>query len=94
MNETEFYIKLLALPNGANSVFYKNQRYLLIKETLLEGKLLKIYAENLSHLDIVSGNYYPTMKGGMLKPCEMSDEKVIDFVLNCTIIPSINMKES
>jgi len=87
MNETEFYRQLLALPNGANDVLYQQKRYLLRKETLLEGKLIKVYAEDLSSKDIVSGNYYPTMKGGMLKPCEMSDEKVIDFVLNLTIIP-------
>ena len=87
MNETEFYLKLLDLPNGANDVVYNNKRYLLRKETLLDGKLIKIYAENLSSKDIVSGNYYPTMKNGMLKPCEMSDEKVIHFVLNLTIIP-------
>ena len=87
MNETEFYVKLLALPTGANDVFYSGKRYLLRKETLLDGKLIKVYAEDLSSKDIVSGNYYPTMKNGMLKPCEMSDEKVIDFVLNSTIIP-------
>ena len=81
MNETEFYTKLLALPDGANDVYYLGKRYLLRKETLLEGKLLKIYAEALGDNDIVSGNYYPTMKNGMLKPCEMSDKKVIDFVL-------------
>ena len=87
MNETEFYRQLLALPNGANDVFYQEKRYLLRKETLLNGKLIKIYAEQLRNKDIVSGNYYPTMKGGMLKPCEMSDKKVIDFVINLTIIP-------
>ncbi len=87
MNETEFYKKLLALPNGANNTFYNNKRYLLRKETLLKGKLIKLYAEDLSSKDIVSGNYYPSMKNGMLKPCEISDEKVIDFVLNLTIIP-------
>lgn len=81
MNETEFYTKLLALPNGANNVIYLGKRYLLRKDTLLEGKLLKVYAEELGGNDIVSGNYYPTMKGGMLNPCEMSDKKVIDFVL-------------
>ncbi len=86
MNESEFYEKLLALPDGANSVRYNDQRYLLRKETLLEGKLIKLYAEDLSSTDIVSGNYYPTLKNGLLKPCEMSDAKVIDFVLNCTII--------
>ena len=86
MNETKFYTKLLALPNGANDLFYNGQRYLLRKETLLDGKLIKIYAEDLSGNDIVSGNYYPTMKGGMLKACEISDKKVIDFVLHAQLI--------
>jgi len=85
MNETEFYKKLLALPNGANDVSYKERRYLLRKETLLGGKLLKVYAEELGGNDVVSGNYYPTMKDGMLKPCEMSDVKVIDFVLKARV---------
>jgi len=86
MNETEFYTKLLALPNGANDVRYLGKRYLLRKETLLEGKLLKVYAEELGGNDIVSGNYYPSIKKGTLKPCEMSDAKVIDFVLNAETI--------
>jgi len=82
MNETEFYNRLLVLPEGANDIWYNNRRYLLRKETLLNGKLLKLYAEELGGNNIVSGNYYPTVKGGLLKPCEMSDKKVIDFVLN------------
>jgi hypothetical protein len=82
MNETDFYDKLLLLPNGAHDVRYQHRRYLLRKETLLEGKLIKLYAQELGGNDIVSGNYYPTLKGGMLKPCEMSDAKVIDFVLH------------
>ncbi len=86
MNETEFYIRLLALPDGANDVLYLGKRYLLRKETLLNGKLIKIYAEELGANNIVSGNYYPSIKNGMLKPCEMSDRKVIDFVLNCKAI--------
>lgn len=86
MNETEFYANLLALPDGANSVWYEHKRYLLRKETLLEGRLIKIYAEALGNSSVVSANYYPTMKGGMLKPCEMSDQKVIDFVLHARVI--------
>jgi len=82
MNETEFYRKLIALPEGANDVFYMGKRYLLRKETLLKGKLIKLYAKELGGNDSVSGNYYPTIKKGMLKPCEMSDDKVIDFVLS------------
>ncbi|GIT98427.1 hypothetical protein [Sulfurovum sp. TSL1] len=86
MNDAEFYTNLVALPNGANDVRYLGKRYLLRKETLLGGKLLKIYAEELGGNDIISGNYYPTIKHGMLKPCEMSDKKVIDFVLNAKAI--------
>jgi peptide-methionine (S)-S-oxide reductase len=86
MNDTEFYTNLLALPNGANDVRYLGKRYLLRKETLLDGKLLKLYAQELGGKDIVSGNYYPTIKEGMLKPCEMSDKKVIDFVLHAKAI--------
>jgi len=85
MNSTEFYKKLQKLPNGANDVFYNEKRYLLRKETLLDGKLLKVYAEELGGNDIVSGNYYPTIKKGTLKPCEMSDAKVIDFVLSVVV---------
>jgi len=86
MNETEFYTKLLTLPEGANDVIYLGNRYILRKETLLGKKLLKVYAERLDKRDVVSGNYYPTIKGGMLKPCEMSDKKVIDFILNARVI--------
>jgi len=84
MNETQFYTKLIALPNGATFVFYLKKRYLLRKETLLNKKLIKIYAYELGGNNIVSGNYYPSLKGGMLKPCEMSDKKVIDFILHVT----------
>ena len=85
MNSTEFYKKLKALPNGANDIFYNNKRYLLRKETLLNGKLLKIYAKELGGNDIVSGNYYSSIKNGTLKLCEMSDEKVIEFVLRSEV---------
>jgi len=86
MNHTAFYLKLSALPNGANDVRYMDKRYLLRKETLLNGKLLKIYAEELGGNDIISGNYYTSIKEGVLKPCEMSDQKVIDFVLHSVVI--------
>jgi len=57
MNETDFYIKLLALPDGAGYVRYLGKRYLLRKETLLEGRLFKVYAKELGGNDVVSANY-------------------------------------
>ena len=80
MNETDFYRRLQTLPEGAYDVSYQGRRYLLHKQTLLDGKLIKLFARELGGRDIVSGNYYCTLKGGMLKPCEMSEAKVIGFV--------------
>jgi hypothetical protein len=86
LNETAFYQRLLALEHGTYAVHYRNRRYLLKLEKLLEGRLIKLYARELGGNDIVSGNYYPTLRGGMLKPCEMSERKVIDFVMRLSLI--------
>ncbi len=80
MNETEFYTKLLKLPDGVMDVWFNEKRYLFRKQTLLNGKLIKIYANELGGNDIISGNYYSSIQGGLLKPCEMSSEKVITFI--------------
>lgn len=85
MNDTEFYIRLLSLPLGVYNVYYHQRRYLLSKVSLMDGKVLKVYAKELGGNDIVSGNYYATVKNGLLKPCEMSDAKVIDFVLHLSL---------
>ncbi len=86
MNKTEFYTKLKELANGAYFVYFNGKKYLLNKQELLDAKLIKIYAKELGGVDIVSGNYYTTIKQGTLKPCEMSDKKVIDFILGLEVI--------
>jgi len=76
-----FHARLLALEDGAYDTSYKDRRYLLRKQTLLKEKLIKLYAEELGGSDFISLNYYPQVKDGLLKPCEMPQEKVIDFIL-------------
>jgi hypothetical protein len=80
--KTAFHAKLLELQDGSYDVFYKEKRYLLSKQTQLGGKLIKLYAEELGNNDFISLNYYAKIGEGLLKPCEMPEEKVIDFVLN------------
>jgi len=82
MPKSVFHTKLTALKNGSYDVFYKNKRYLLSKATLLDGKLIKLYAKELGENDFISLNYYGKIGDGLLKPCEMPKEKVIDFVLH------------
>jgi len=76
-----FNTKIHTLKDGAYKVGFKNRSYLLRKETLLEGKLIKLYAQELGGKDFISLNYYPYIKNGLLKPCEMPSEKVISFIM-------------
>jgi len=67
-------------------VIYNNNKYLVTKNTIANNGIVKLYAEQLKNIDIVSCNYFINIKNGLLKPCEMSDVKVIDFVLNMKLI--------
>jgi peptide-methionine (S)-S-oxide reductase len=87
-----FHEKILAFPNGAYDVFYESKRYLMRKETLLDGKLVKVYARELGGNNFISLNYYPLTADGLLKPCEMSDEKVISFILDAEGCDNIRSK--
>ena len=78
----EFDRRLKELPLGSFYVYYSSKKYLVCRELYSNGKIIKIFARELASNDIASGNYFRTIKNGLLKPCEMSDQKVIDFVLN------------
>ena len=84
MSRTIFHEKLLDLKDGSYDVYYKNKRYLLSKQTQLKGKLIKLYAKELGNNDFISLNYYTEKK--LLNPCEMPQEKVIDFILELSCI--------
>jgi len=83
---SEFKNKLINLPNQSFYVLYKEEKYLVTKNIIAKNNVVKLYAIRLSSKDIVSCNYYINIKGGLLKPCEMTNEKVIDFILFLKII--------
>ncbi len=86
INQTQFHKKLLNLKDGSYDVLYKGKRYLLSKQTQLGDKLIKLYAKELGANDFISLNYYPQIKNGLLKPCEMPQEKVMDFIVDMKLL--------
>ncbi len=47
-----------------------------------DGRRIWLFAEDLAGTDIVSFNIYRLSSGaGVLKPCEMSSEKIVAFML-------------
>jgi len=72
--------KLRNFPEGASECRYHGKKYLMRKETRLDGRLIKLYSEELGGRDFVSLNCYIVKGKTLLKPCEMPAEKVMDFI--------------
>ena len=74
------------IPEGyAQGMFY-SKKYGITKQIFNDGKSLKIYAKELKGTDFVSLNYYKCKNKNYLKPCEMSQDKVIEFLKDVKII--------
>ncbi|MEQ5856827.1 hypothetical protein NFI08_14185 [Halomonas sp. EF61] len=74
---------LEAVPEGYSEVHYRGRRYAMTRRTFNRGRSLKVFARELGGNDMVSLNGYLTARGWQLKPCEMSEHKVLDFLVHC-----------
>lgn len=68
------------IPNGYSEGIYADRRYGVTKAIFNNGNSFKIYAKELGGTNFISLNYYVIKGKGILKPCEMEEEKVIDFL--------------
>ncbi|MGI9551402.1 MAG: peptide methionine sulfoxide reductase [Aurantibacter sp.] len=78
--------KIRMLPMGYSEVFYQDKKYGVTRTDFNHGNSIKIFAQELGGNDLVSLNYYSTKKEEILKPCEMPEQKVIDFLNNYNLI--------
>ncbi len=84
MNSLKDHIK--KIPEGYTEGLFKGTKYGITKKTFNEGKSCKIYAKELKGTDFISLNFYLTDKNALLKPCEMPEEKVLNFLENVELI--------
>ncbi|WP_373515435.1 hypothetical protein, partial [Persicitalea sp.] len=73
---------ILEIPIGYSEVRFQSKKYGVTRTDFNNGKSIKLYAEELGGTDFISLNYYITTKSEILKPCEMPEQKVTDFVMN------------
>jgi hypothetical protein len=82
MESAEFEVALAAFPEGYSEGTYEERRYGVTLHRSDDGRRNSLFARELAGTDIVSFNLYRLRKdAASLKPCEMSAEKVRDFVL-------------
>ena len=79
---TDFLRRFLEIEPGYYTVLYKCRTYGMTVHASADGRRRKLFAEELGGTDRVSFNLYVLEgKAPLLKPCEMAEQKVIDFVL-------------
>ena len=75
-----------SLPTGGYGGTYQGRRYRITKTQMAAGRSPKLEAEELGGNDYISFNLYRLASGqALLKPCEMPEAKVVDFVLGVVI---------
>jgi hypothetical protein len=69
-------------PDGYSEGVFDGSRWAVTIKRSPDQKRIWLYAEDLAGTDIVSFNLYRLENSGTaLKPCEMSSDKVVAFVL-------------
>ncbi|WP_136480279.1 peptide methionine sulfoxide reductase [Cognatitamlana onchidii] len=68
------------IPEGYSEGFYEGVKYGITKSVFNNSKSFKIYAKELQGTNFISLNFYITAKKEFLKPCEMTEQKVIAFL--------------
>lgn len=68
------------LPEGHCEGRYRGRRYAISTRRFNHGRSFKVFGRALDGSDVVSLNGYRTARGDHLRPCEMTAEKVLDFL--------------
>ena len=71
-----------ALPLRTFTGLSQGRRYVVTRQDFTGGSSQKLVAEELGGADYISLNLYRLSSGSRLKPCEMPEEKVVEFVLS------------
>lgn len=75
------------IPEGYSEGRYQGKKYGISRKSFNGHRSFKIYAEELGGKDFISLNFYITSHREVLKPCEMPQQKVLEFLKNVNISP-------
>lgn len=82
------------VPLGWSEVWYAGRSYGLTRTDHVGGRSESLYAEALGDVDVVSANVFRLSHGSVLKPCEMSAETVVDFLVGWTSAPTAHAEDA
>jgi hypothetical protein len=78
---TEFLERLARLPTGYSEGTYAGGRWSVSLKRSADERGVSLLARELGGRGLVSFNLYATSAGAQLRPCEMPQATVIEFIL-------------
>lgn len=69
-----------AIPEGWSRVQIAGQIWGVTRTTHAGGKVISVNAERLSDTEQLGANVWITSEGAVLRPCEVPEEKVMQFL--------------
>jgi hypothetical protein len=85
LTDPGFLSQFSALPVGTFYGVSAGKRYVVSRIPFAQHKAWKLVAEELGGTDYISLNLYLPRSGPLVRPCEMPEQKVIDFVLGLSV---------
>ncbi len=79
-NSQEIVQLITQIPVGYSEVMFEGNRYSLTCIPYNSNRSLKVFAQELGGNDFISFNYYTLESGPFLRPCEMLQSKVLNFL--------------
>jgi len=80
LNKNSLTTAINNLAEGYSEVWYHGDRYGVSKSIFNQGKSIKVFARQLGGNHFISFNYYIKSDSYLLKPCEMPESIVLDFL--------------
>lgn len=79
---------MAALPVGYSEVRYRGRRWSVTRTVQQDGRVEKLWAEELGGRGVVSANLYLLPSGEQLRPCEMPVSQVLDLLTGWELLES------
>ncbi len=75
-----------ALPNGGFEAEVDGRRWRAAKTCHVDGRAQKIVAQAEGGPDRIGANIYRLSRGARLFPCEMTEKRVVDWLLAARVV--------
>jgi peptide-methionine (S)-S-oxide reductase len=79
-DDTELPALIAAIPEGWSRARIDGATWGLTRTTRAGGKVVSIDAERLGSADGLGANVWLTTRGPVLRPCEVAEDRVLEFL--------------